>query len=134
MSSFSQRLLAVVLAISLLPLAAWASDDGGSPAKSTTASDITKGATTAGSGTVPAVGLNPAPDPLLQLLVAKGILNSNEVNSLAAAPANQMRDQLLLLLKAKGVLSAEDVSSLNAPASTVNAAMVSSPNAGSAAA
>src|SRR5215471_1890470 len=121
MSSFSQRLLAVALTVSLLSFAAWAFDDDGSPAKSTTASENTKGATT----TVPAVGLNPAPDPLLQLLVAKGILNSSEVSSLAAAPANQMREQLLLLLKAKGVLSAEDVSSLNAPVTTVNAAMVS---------
>jgi hypothetical protein len=61
------------------------------------------------------MGLNPTADPLLQLLVSKGILTSTEANNLAIAPANQMRDQLLLLLKAKGVLSADDLNSLKTP-------------------
>ncbi|HLJ30557.1 MAG TPA: hypothetical protein VKY85_27885 [Candidatus Angelobacter sp.] len=109
----AKRMLAGTLAVLLLPLAALAGgNDASAPAKNTPASETTAAATPA----APAVGLNVAPDPLLQLLVSKGILSSSEVNSLAATPANQMRDQLLLLLKAKGVLSADDLNSLKAPA------------------
>lgn len=125
MISISQRMLAGILLVLLLPLAALGSDDSSSAPTNKTAGSETK---TAGSettappatpgapATAPAVGLNPAADPLLQLLVSKGILSSSEMNSLATAPANQMREQLLLLLQAKGVLSAADLNSLKAPA------------------
>ena len=119
MISISQRILAGILAVLLLPLAALASDsNSNAPANNAATKEGTAPATTAAPASpapAPPVGLNPAPDPLLQLLVSKGVLSSTEVNSLAAAPANQMRDQLLLLLKAKGVLSAEDLNSLKTP-------------------
>src|SRR5579864_7121021 len=92
MISISQRMLAGILAaVLLLPFAALASDSNNAngPANSTPASETT--ATSApgpAPAPAPAVGLNPMADPLLQLLVSKGILSSGEVNSLAAAPAN----------------------------------------------
>src|SRR5215469_4508320 len=129
MMCISQRLLAGALALSLLSFTASASENNpGAPANNSNAA-----ATPAASPATPppAVGLNPAPDPLLQLLVSKGILTTTEVNGLASAPANQMRDQLLLLLKAKGVLSADDLNTLKAPmaavgATTANASLNSS--------
>lgn len=89
--------------------------------------------------TAPAAGLSAAADPLLQLLVTKGVLTINEVNSLAAAPASELRDRLVLLLKEKGILSAADLSALSAKApvaSTVAATTTTSTEAavGSAAA
>ena len=123
MVSSSRRMLAGILIILLLPLAALASEkDANALAKNNGAASEASGA--APATPAPAVGLNPAPDPLLQLLVSKGILSTTEVNSLAAAPANQMRDQLLLLLKAKGVLSADDLNSLKAPAAAAAATSV----------
>ncbi len=116
MSSITQRLLAGILAVLLLPLAALASDSNASPPGNNTPGSEAAAAPATGPAPAPAAGLNPMPDPLLQLLVSKGILSSTEVNSLAAAPANQMRDKLLLLLQAKGVISAEDLNSLKAPA------------------
>ena len=126
MISISQRMLAGILLVLLLPLAALGSDDSNSSAPTnktagsetkTAGSETTAPPATPGTpATAPAVGLNPAPDPLLQLLVSKGILSSSEMNSLATAPANQMREQLLLLLQAKGVLSASDLNSLKTPA------------------
>jgi len=116
MISISHRMLAGILAVLLLPLAALASEKGASAPANNGAASEANAATAAPASTAPAVGLNPAPDPLLQLLVSKGILSSSEVNSLAGTPANQMRDQLLLLLKAKGVLSADDLNSLKTPA------------------
>lgn len=126
MISISQRMLAGILLVLLLPLAALGSDDSNSSAPTnktvgsetkTAGSETTAPPAAPGTpATAPAVGLNPAPDPLLQLLVSKGILSSSEMNSLATAPANQMREQLLLLLQAKGVLSASDLNSLKTPA------------------
>src|SRR6266496_4522944 len=52
-----------------------------------------------------------APDPLLQLLVHKGVLNADEARSLSGTPAEQ-RARLLDLLRQKGVLSATDYDSL----------------------
>jgi len=70
-----------------------------------------------------------ATDPLLQLLVTKGVLTASEVNGLSAAPASELRDRLVLLLKEKGILSAADLSALSvkAPvASTVAATTATS--------
>jgi len=52
-----------------------------------------------------------APDPLLQLLVSKGVLNADEAKSLSGTPAQQ-RAQLLKLLLQKGVLSPSDYDAL----------------------
>ncbi|HVM94630.1 MAG TPA: hypothetical protein VMT67_17540 [Terriglobales bacterium] len=56
-----------------------------------------------------------AADPLLQILVSKGVLSSDEAKSLTGTP-EQQRTKLLELLKEKGILSASDYAEL-APAS-----------------
>jgi hypothetical protein len=55
-----------------------------------------------------------APDPLLQLLVSKGVLNAEEAKSLNGTPAQQ-RALLLELLRQKGILSASDYEALTTP-------------------
>src|SRR5215468_11991971 len=121
MMSPSKRLWAGILAVLLLPVAALAFGNDGSASSNNNAVAATTSTPSSGVASAPAVGLNPAPDPLLQLLLSKGILTTNEVNGLASAPANQMRDQLLFLLTAKGVLSTEDLNTLKAPAAAVTA-------------
>ncbi len=56
-----------------------------------------------------------AADPLLQLLVSKGVLNADEAKSLVGTP-QQQRAKLLELLRQKGILSESDYTEL-APAS-----------------
>jgi hypothetical protein len=58
-----------------------------------------------------------APDPLLQLLVSKGVLNAEEAKSLSGTP-EQQRARLLELLRQKGVLSASDYDSLTTPSAS----------------
>jgi hypothetical protein len=58
-----------------------------------------------------------APDPLLQLLVSKGVLNAEEAKSLSGTPAQQ-RARLLELLRQKGVLSAADYEALTTPSAS----------------
>jgi hypothetical protein len=62
-----------------------------------------------------------APDPLLQLLVSKGVLNAEEARSLTGTPAEQ-RARLLELLKQKGILSAGDYESLTTPSAAAQVA------------
>ncbi len=57
-----------------------------------------------------------APDPLLQLLVSKGVLNPEEAKSLVGTPAQQ-RAHLLELLRQKGVLTQLEYEALTPPAS-----------------
>jgi len=52
-----------------------------------------------------------AADPLLQLLVSKGVINGEEAKSLVGTPAQQ-RAKLLELLRQKGILSAADYDAL----------------------
>jgi hypothetical protein len=120
MISLWQRMLAGILAVLVLSVAALAFGNGaGAPANKTNPETSASPAPEPAANVAPAPGLNPAFDPLLQLLVSKGILSVGEVNNLAAAPANQMRDQLLLLLKAKGVLSVDELNSLKSPTAAV---------------
>src|ERR1700690_4508052 len=63
----------------------------------------------------PAPAAAAAADPLLQLLVSKGVLNADEAKSLTGTPEEQ-RTKLLDLLRQKGILSASDFAAL-APAS-----------------
>ena len=108
------RMLAGVLVLCILPSVALAFGNDANTSNNTPGS-----ATTAASapGTAAAnIGTNAAADPLLQLLVSKGILTSSEANTLTSAPAGQMRDQLLQLLSAKGILSAEELNQLRAGA------------------
>jgi hypothetical protein len=112
----SIRMLAVGLAALILPLGAVARDGDTKTAGDKSAAAQPTASRTAETSTAPAVGLSAAADPLLQLLVTKGVLTINEVNSLAAAPANELRDRLVMLLKEKGILSAADLSALSAKA------------------
>jgi hypothetical protein len=58
-----------------------------------------------------------AADPLLQLLVAKGVINADEAKSLGGTPEEQ-RTKLLQLLRQKGILSAADYESLATPSAS----------------
>ena len=62
-----------------------------------------------------------ASDPLLQLLVAKGVLNADEAKSLGGTPAEQ-RTKLLELLRQKGILSAFDYETLTTPSASAQVA------------
>jgi hypothetical protein len=62
-----------------------------------------------------------APDPLLQLLVNKGVLNAEEAKSLSGTPAQQ-RARLLELLRQKGILSASDFEALTTPSPSAQVA------------
>lgn len=122
MIPISTRIWAGVLSVALLSLTAVAGDkDANAPANKAAATGTTTTATPAAANSAPATGLGANTDPLLRLLVNKGILNAIEANSLMTAPANQMQSRLLLLLKDKGVLSAEDLGSLNTTASPATA-------------
>ncbi len=56
-------------------------------------------------------------DPLLQLLVAKGVLSADEAKSMVGTPAEQ-RTKLLALLRQKGILSALDYEALATPSAS----------------
>lgn len=111
----------VGLVVLIVPLATRARDgdgktSGDKPAVSQPSTPRTNESTTA-----PATGLRSTTDPLLQLLVSKGVLTVGEVNGLAAAPASELRDRLVLLLKEKGILSAADLSALSAKPAAISA-------------
>lgn len=58
-----------------------------------------------------------ANDPLLKLLVSKGLVTSAEAESvMSAGDATKQRDRLAALLKEKGLISADEFASLQAPA------------------
>ena len=73
--------------------------------------------------TVPAANNSTAtaPDPLLQLLVSKGVLNAEEAQSLSGTPAQQGA-RLLELLRQKGILSAADYEALTTPSASAQVA------------
>jgi len=87
-----------VFGLLLLTTAAWSED-------------LPASATAAQTNTVAAA------DPLLQLLVSKGVLKAEEAKSLTGTPAEQ-RAKLLELLKQKGVLSASDYAELTTPSAS----------------
>jgi hypothetical protein len=62
-----------------------------------------------------------AVDPLLQVLVTKGVLTSDEAKSLGGTPAEQ-RAKLLGLLRQKGILSAADYQELTTPSASAQVA------------
>lgn len=119
----STCILAGVLAVSLLPLSARASgEDSKAPANKTTETEPTKAAPAA-SSTVPVNGANSVNDPLLRLLMSKGILSSNDVAGLAATPAVELGGRLIRMLKEKGILSDADINELRVvmtPTATVS--------------
>ncbi len=133
MISISTRIWAGVLSAALLPMTAVAGDgdkDANAPANKNAAAATTGATSTApAANAAPATGLGANTDPLLRLLVNKGVLNAVEANGLMSAPANQMHNRLLLLLKDKGVLSAEDLGTLNNAPSTTAAGTDAQPGA-----
>jgi len=111
MTYISVRFLPAVLAIFLLPVFAAGSDSNNnspSPKNANEASADIK----ANNATAPA-GNSAANDPLLKLLVSKGVLSATEAGSLAGSSSGEMRDRLLSLLKDKGILSADDLNALH---------------------
>ena len=96
-------ILAAALIVLLLPMTARASGkDSKTPGDKSRETESTA---------APPASTNVA-DPLLRLLMTKGILNMKEVNSLASGPADQLRERLVLMLKEKGILSDTDVNAL----------------------
>jgi len=98
----------IVLGLLLLTTAAWCED-------------LPAAASAAQTNTVT------AGDPLLQLLVAKGVINAQEAKSLVGTPAEQ-KAKLLELLRQKGILSASDYETLTTPSASaqVDANLVAS--------
>src|SRR5713226_7744143 len=123
-------LAALVIFLGLLgPSGALARDGDTKTAGNKTASSQPTTTRTTDATSTPATGLISPTDPLLQLLVTKGVLTANEVNGLSAAPASELRDRLVLLLKEKGILSAADLSALSvkAPVASTVAATTATP-------
>ncbi len=105
----STCILAGALTVLLLPMAATASEkDSNAPEDKRRETE-----TTAAPPAAPTAGTANVADPLLRLLMTKGVLNMNEVSSLASGPAGQLRERLVLMLKQKGILSDKDVNALN---------------------
>jgi hypothetical protein len=68
--------------------------------------------------TVPAMAAGEAaaaPDPLIQLLVHKGILTEEDQRTLTAALPDARQAQLVAILRSKGLISSEEEASLVAP-------------------
>lgn len=61
-------------------------------------------------------------DPLVQVLISKGILTQDDAAALERVPVGQQRQQLLLLLRKKGVISAGDLESLSTPPASAQVA------------
>ena len=123
MIRFASRVLVVALLLALLPTASFAA--GGGSSGSTNAATVTS---TTAAPPASATAASPAAlpvDPLLNLLVTKGLLTPAEANNLAGAAMPEVRKNILLLLRDKGILSNEDLSALNVTA--VNAATAAQP-------
>jgi hypothetical protein len=102
MFSTSTRILAGISLILLsLPVRG---DDPVQPAKPTIATDPQK------------FGQSSGRDPLLQLLITKGVLTMKDTDNISGVPAEEMRDRLLQLLEEKGILSGTEMDALKAPA------------------
>lgn len=116
MNRISTRIWAVLFALFVLPVGTFASDAAAANSANKTSD---KDGTTTETSVSTRVSTAPTPatnDPLLRLLVNKGVLNVSEVDALAAAPASEVRERLLLLLKDKGVISESDIASLKSTA------------------
>jgi hypothetical protein len=61
-------------------------------------------------------------DPLVQLLVSKGVLTAQEAKTITAVPSAEQHDRLLGLLRDKGLISADEFSSLSAPPASAQVA------------
>jgi hypothetical protein len=112
MTSSSSRILAGILAVVLLPLAAMAADSNAIASANSATNTAANAASAPEPGPAPSLkAINP--DPLVQLLISKGILSANEANGLAGATTVELRDRLAILLKEKGILSGDDLKALS---------------------
>lgn len=62
------------------------------------------------------------PNPLVQLLMQKGVLTAEEGKALQTLPVPAQQDRLLKLLSDKGIITAEDAASLSTPPSSAQVA------------
>jgi hypothetical protein len=109
MNRIGACILAGALAVLLLPMTTRASGKGSSIPEDKSRETENSAAPAA----APAAGSTNVADPLLRLLMSKGVLNPNEVNTLISGPPAQLRERLVLMLKEKGILSDADVNALN---------------------
>jgi ABC-type sugar transport system substrate-binding protein len=66
--------------------------------------------------------INASPDPLLRLLVSKGVVSIEEAKYLGAGTSEAQREKLIFLLKEKGLLNSAEVNDLRSTISSqVNA-------------
>jgi hypothetical protein len=131
MIRISLRIWAGVLALLLLPVFAFASDNNSNNnggAASTKSDTATAASATAPSA--PAAEMTTPGDPLLRLMVSQGLLTAEDMAKLSGVPSAELRDRLLmiLLMKNKGTLSAEDMNALKAPSAEAAAAAVTDAN------
>lgn len=117
----STRVWVALLAIFTLPIGVLASDTAGNSANKSNDKENSSAETTVNTRTT--APTNVPADPLLTVLVSKGVLTENEAKTVSVAPANEVRQRLLDLLQQKGVLSEADMKTLKtaspAPASTL---------------
>lgn len=69
----------------------------------------------------PASSTAAASDPLVRVLLSKGVITAEEANYISSGNSANQREKLLYLLKEKGLLTRADVESLEAPAPQPNA-------------
>src|SRR3979411_1146943 len=100
----SRHIFALLVAIVVPSVAVIASEN-----KANTANNSKDEAAPANSAPAAIPAANSVHDPLLRLMVAQGVLNSDDLKTLATVPSAELRDRLLLLLLAKNNLSAADI-------------------------
>ena len=117
MIRISTRIWAILFALFALPVGAIASDSAAAAANKANDTESATTETTV-TGRTQAATTSASADPLLRLLVNKGVLNASEVNAISTAPASEGRQRLLSILKDKGIISAADLETLNTTVTT----------------
>ena len=126
MSRISTRIWAILFALFALPVGAIASDSAAAAASKANDTESATTETTV-TGRTQAATTSASADPLLRLLVNKGVLNASEVNAISTAPASEGRQRLLSILKDKGINSAADLETLNTTVTTAAPASSEAP-------
>jgi hypothetical protein len=126
MIRISTRIWAILFALFALPVGAIASDSAAAAANKANDTESATTETTV-TGRTQAATTSASADPLLRLLVNKGVLNASEVNAISTAPASEGRQRLLSILKDKGIISAADLETLNTTVTTAAPASSEAP-------
>jgi hypothetical protein len=126
MIRISTRIWAILFALFALPVGAIASDSAAAAANKANDTESATTETTV-TGRTQAATTSASADPLLRLLVNKGVLNASEVNAISTAPASEGRQRLLSILKDKGIISAADLETLNTAVTTAAPASSEAP-------